>query len=66
MDILFNNRQKQFNEEELVKMIYTDTPQKLLKAAEANVGHHLVKLLKDNKVAQFNNLWQYSDSCKGI
>ncbi|XP_044266163.1 beta-lactamase-like protein 2 homolog [Tribolium madens] len=66
LNILINNRQKQFNEMELVKMIYTDTPEKLLKAAESNVNHHLVKLLKDNKVAQFNNLWQYNDTCKTI
>lgn len=66
LNILINNRQKQFDEQELVRMIYKDTPQKLLKAAENNVNHHLIKLLKDNRVSQFNNLWQYNDSCKTI
>jgi len=64
LDVLSNNRTKKFNEKELVDIIYTDTPEKLLKAAQSNVNHHLMKLLKDNKVMQFNGRWQYNDTCK--
>lgn len=64
MDILTNNRNQQFSEKDLVEMIYVDTPEKLLKAAEYNVNHHLMKLSKENRVTQFNNLWQINDASK--
>lgn len=67
MEVLQNKPTDSFNEEEIVKLIYIDTPEKLLKAAASNVNHHLVKLLKENKVKQTKSgLWQYKDFCKHI
>nr|XP_034828647.1 beta-lactamase-like protein 2 homolog isoform X2 [Maniola hyperantus] len=45
-----NNSDKQLNEMDLVKMIYTETPEHLWPAAAYNVNHHLTKLTKENKV----------------
>lgn len=61
MDVLSNNCQQSFNEYDLVKMIYTGLPEKLIKAAESNVNHHLQKLLKENKVRTINNRWQLKE-----
>ncbi|KAJ8952503.1 hypothetical protein NQ318_003299 [Aromia moschata] len=61
MDVLSNNRTQCFGEPDLVKMIYADLPEKLVKAAEANVNHHLVKLLKEEKVRKCDGLWQYNE-----
>lgn len=58
MDVLSNNSSLKFGEEDLVKMIYDDLPDKLAKAAECNVNHHLVKLLKENRVKKENDKWQ--------
>lgn len=67
LDVLQNNPMNSFNEEEIVKIIYIDTPEKLLKAAACNVNHHLVKLLRENKVKQTKSgLWQHRDYCKHI
>lgn len=61
MDVLSNNRERSFGEPDLVKMIYVDLPEKLVKAAEANVGHHLAKLLKEQRVRKLDGLWQIND-----
>lgn len=57
---------KQMNEMDLVKMIYTETPEHLWAAAAYNVNHHLVKLTKENKIKCINsdgeNRWQYVNS----
>lgn len=58
MDVLSSNGSSTFGEEDLVKMIYEDLPEKLTKAAECNVNHHLVKLLKENRVTKENGKWQ--------
>lgn len=65
--MLQNNPMNSFTEEDIVKIIYIDTPEKLLKAAAFNVNHHLIKLLKENKVKQTNSgLWQHKGCCKHI
>lgn len=58
IEILSNNSSLGFSEEELVKIIYEDLPNKLVKAAESNVNHHLVKLLKENRVRREKDKWQ--------
>ncbi|CAH0557559.1 unnamed protein product [Brassicogethes aeneus] len=66
LDVLSNNRKSSFGENDLVKMIYTDINEKLIKAAENNVSHHLKKLEKEAKVVNDNNLWQYNSTMKSI
>ncbi|XP_075991957.1 beta-lactamase-like protein 2 homolog [Anticarsia gemmatalis] len=44
------NADKQLTEMDLVKIIYTETPEHLWPAAAYNVNHHLCKLTKENKV----------------
>lgn len=61
VDVLSNNRKQLFGEQDLVKMIYVDIPEKLVKAAEANVNHHLVKLLKEQRVRKLDGLWQINN-----
>lgn len=61
MDVLSNNSSSTFGEEDLVKIIYEDLPEKLTKAAECNVNHHLVKLLKENRVKKENHKWQIQE-----
>lgn len=61
MDVLLNNSSSTFDEEDLVKMIYDGLPEKLAKAAECNVNHHLVKLLKENRVKKENDKWQIKE-----
>ncbi|XP_038210091.1 beta-lactamase-like protein 2 homolog [Zerene cesonia] len=60
---LKNNADKQLNEMDLVKMIYTETPEHLWPAAAYNVNHHLTKLTKENKIKSINidgeSKWQY-------
>lgn len=58
LDFLSNNPNKTFSESEVVNQIYTDLPDNLFKAATYNVNHHLLKLLRENKVAQVNDKWQ--------
>ncbi|KAK5646322.1 hypothetical protein RI129_004786 [Pyrocoelia pectoralis] len=53
-----------FTEMDLVRLIYRDTPEKLWKAAAFNVNHHLIKLLKEKRVKQIENMWQISETCK--
>ncbi|XP_045472738.1 endoribonuclease LACTB2 [Harmonia axyridis] len=62
METLNNNRQKAFSESELVKIIYMDTPEKLHKAAEQTLKHHLQKLLQENKVVMEDNKWRLNDN----
>lgn len=43
---------------DIVKSVYTDTPERLFLAAEVNVKHHLSKLAKENKVRYADNdMW---------
>lgn len=58
MDVLGNNESKAFGEEDLVKLIYEELPGKLVKAAEFNVNHHLMKLLKEDRVRKTESGWQ--------
>lgn len=58
LDVLETNRYNDFTEMDLVKLIYTDTSPKLYDAAAYNVNHHLVKLLKENKVQKVNGKWK--------
>lgn len=60
---LSDNPSKLFDEEEIVEMIYKDTPAKLKKAAAHNVNHHLKKLLKEQRVKEVNGLWQHNPLC---
>ncbi|PSN46297.1 Beta-lactamase-like protein 2 [Blattella germanica] len=52
---------RKMTEMDLVKIIYTETPEQLHQAAAVNVNHHLTKLLKENKVLQCDSgsHWQY-------
>lgn len=61
LNILSNNRLQEFSAEDIVKMVYIDTPAKLLKAAENNVYHHLQKLLKEEKVKCMGNKWSMAN-----
>lgn len=61
IDVLSNNRDQSFAEPDLVKMIYVDIPEKLIKAAETNVNHHLVKLLKEQRVRKHDGVWQINN-----
>lgn len=49
LDILESNRDVWYTEMGLVKIIYTETPEQLWKAAARNVLQHLRKLEKENK-----------------
>ncbi|KAB0797143.1 hypothetical protein PPYR_08137 [Photinus pyralis] len=53
-----------FTEMDLVRLIYRDTPEKMWRAAAYNVNHHLLKLLKEKRVKQIENMWQITDPCK--
>ncbi|XP_050685482.1 beta-lactamase-like protein 2 homolog [Leptidea sinapis] len=62
LNALKDNANKHFNEMELVKLIYRDTPEHLWAAAAYNVNHHLTKLTKENKIECINingeNKWK--------
>lgn len=58
MEVLLTNSSSTFCEEDLVKIIYENLPVKFSKAAECNVNHHLLKLLKENRVKKENDKWQ--------
>ncbi|XP_068621514.1 beta-lactamase-like protein 2 homolog isoform X2 [Battus philenor] len=63
LEALKDNAHKQLTEMDLVRMIYTDTPEHLWPAAAYNVNHHLTKLTKENKLNQIEvegeRKWQY-------
>ncbi|XP_055548572.1 beta-lactamase-like protein 2 homolog [Wyeomyia smithii] len=48
----------EFTEMDLVKRIYTDTPEQLWPAAAINVNHHLQKLATENKLVFGGNYWK--------
>ncbi|XP_046961120.1 beta-lactamase-like protein 2 homolog [Vanessa cardui] len=66
LDVMKKNMEKKFNEMDLVKVIYVETPEELWPAAAYNVSHHLKKLTKENKITCFDvdgeNKWQYTAS----
>lgn len=62
MAVLLNHSSSAFSEDELVKIIYKDLPDKLAKAAASNINHHLLKLLKENRVRKEEDKWK----CKKV
>ncbi|XP_063375996.1 beta-lactamase-like protein 2 homolog [Cydia fagiglandana] len=64
LDALKANAEKQLTEMDLVKIIYTETPEHLWPAAAYNVNHHLTKLTKENKTKcveiDGESRWQYN------
>ncbi|XP_059059378.1 beta-lactamase-like protein 2 homolog [Achroia grisella] len=64
LEALKNNVNKQLNEMDLVKIIYTETPEHLWPAAAYNVNHHLTKLTKESKIkciiVDGETRWQYN------
>ncbi|RVE40172.1 hypothetical protein evm_000795 [Chilo suppressalis] len=67
LNALMANPDKQMTEMDLVRIIYTETPEHLWAAAAYNVNHHLVKLTKENKIKNISvngeNRWQISSVC---
>lgn len=63
VEALKNNADKYLNEMDLVKLIYTETPEHLWPAAAYNVNHHLTKLTKENKIKcslfEGEHKWQF-------
>lgn len=55
---------KYMSEMDIVQIIYKQTPQKLWPAAAINVGHHLEKLQKENKVMGKKGEWKISENIK--
>ncbi|XP_065093796.1 beta-lactamase-like protein 2 homolog [Ochlerotatus camptorhynchus] len=47
-----------FDEMDIVKQIYKDTPEHLWKAAAYNVNHHLQKLLVEKKITEDGTRWK--------
>lgn len=64
ISVLKENPCQVFTEMDLVEIIYQDTPQKLWQGAAYNVNHHLLKLLKENRVRQIESMWQLNENCK--
>ncbi|CAG9784641.1 unnamed protein product [Diatraea saccharalis] len=66
LEALRTNPDKQMTEMDLVRIIYTETPEHLWSAAAYNVNHHLIKLTKENIIKNVNingeNRWQYGSS----
>ncbi|KPI98563.1 Beta-lactamase-like protein 2-like [Papilio xuthus] len=63
LETLKENADKQLTEMDLVRIIYTETPEHLWPAAAYNVNHHLKKLTKENKLKEIEvdgeRKWQY-------
>ena len=47
---------------DIVQIVYKETPEKLWKAAQVNVGHHLEKLLEEKKVIRLGEIWKSLDN----
>ena len=47
---------------DIVKIVYKETPEKLWKAAQVNVGHHLEKLLDEKQVIRLGEIWKSLDN----
>jgi len=43
---------------DIVKTVYKETPEKLWRAAQVNVGHHLEKLLEEKQVLRLGEIWK--------
>lgn len=60
MEVLEQEPGRRFTEMDIVETIYTDTPEKMWKACEFNVNHHLLKLLKEQRVTQTEDgMWMF-------
>lgn len=64
MEVLISSPKKLFSAMDIVNEVYIDTPKNLYPAAAANVEHHLLKLLKENKVKQIGSQFQYINPSK--
>ena len=47
---------------DIVKAVYKETPEKLWKAAQVNVGHHLEKLMEEKKVIRLGDVWKCAEN----
>ena len=47
---------------DIVKTVYKETPEKLWKAAQVNVGHHLEKLMEEKLVIRLGDVWKCVES----
>ncbi|KAK2580046.1 hypothetical protein KPH14_012330 [Odynerus spinipes] len=52
------------SEMDIVQIVYEETPKNLWLAAAVNVGHHLEKLLKENKVTGRKSEWKILENGK--
>lgn len=64
LDVLASNPNAWYSDMDLVKIIYTETPKELWKAAANNVLQHLNKLKKERKIQSKKNysdevVWKY-------
>lgn len=50
LNILQSNKNTSYTELDLVKLIYTETPEHLWPAAANNVSQHLKKMLKEKRI----------------
>lgn len=58
MSVLEQQPGASFDEMDIVKQIYKETPESLWKAAAYNVNHHLKKLLVEGKIYQDGTRWK--------
>lgn len=59
MNVLEEHPNVAFNEMDLVKQIYKDTPEHLWNAAAYNVNHHLRKLTVEKKIVKEEDCWKF-------